>query len=370
MSDKQNIHPFAPTVTASREQLQAYVEGRSTPSEQHAIEVQLENDPFLRDALEGLQEPGAFAEFDQLVPPSIPTQRTGSLWVVAATIAVITGSVVAFSVTQEVSSGKNSTVAVVPSQGEPKNDVEPQLIAELEPLPPAEIAASVQLAETLQIGHQMNDLHAKAMEHVVDTREPIILDSMVAVDPVLKLDRVPDKPEPVRAKKASLQLIYLHDLKLVDPKELYTRMAMLDVSEQGVDASFSDADAKNAAKQNQRMMPYTPYMDAAMGKFVRNDHKGCLLDLQRVIDQYPDDVNALFYSGLCCYNLGLYQRAKRFLSRAATHTINVFDEEADWYHALTLKHTGEGEAARSSFLRIAEQNGFYADRARKELGHR
>lgn len=367
MSDKQNIYPFATTGTPTRAELQAYVEGRMTPHEQHALEVQMENDPFLNDAMEGLREQHAFTAMDQLTPPSSPAQRTGSLWVVAATLAMITASVIAFSGSPETAGKKNTQVASIAPSEETERISEQELVAELQPMQHAEIEALVQLAETLQIGHQKNDLHAKAMEHVVDVREPILLDTLVAVDPVLNLDREPAKPEPVHAKRTSLQLMYLHDLKLVDPKELYARAAMLAISEQGVDASFSDKDAQNAAQSNQRMMAYTPYMEVAMDKFAHNDHKGCLQDLQRVLDQYPNDVNALFYSGLCSYNLGSYNRAKRFLSRAATHTIDVFDEEADWYHALTLRHTGEEEAAKKAITRIAEQNGFYAERARKEL---
>ena len=343
------------------------MEGKLSPSEQHAIEVHLEHDPFLRDAVEGLHGSGAFVALDQLTPPSLPPQTTGSIWVVATTVVVITTSVLAFSGSPEVTGQNEVEIAAIPSTENTLVLTEPELHAELKPLEPEEIEALVQLAETLQIGHQKNDLHTKAMEHVADVREPILLDSIVAVDPVLKLDRIAVKPEPVHAKRSSLQLMYLHDLKLVDPKELYAHAAMLAISEQGVDASFSDKDAMNAAHRNQRIMPYTPYMETAMYKFAHNDHKGCLQDLQRALDQYPNDVNVLFYSGLCCYNLGSYQRAKRLLSAAATHSITVFDEEADWYLALTLDHTGDAEEAKAAMIRIAEQNGFYSERAKNEL---
>ena len=367
MSDKHAIHPIATTGTPTRSELQAYVEGTSTPSQQHAIEVHLEDDPFLRDAVEGLREVGAFAALDQLTPPSIAPQSTGSTWVVAATLVVLTASVVAFSGSSGTQEKNKVSAAANPPVERTVVGSGTELYTELDPLQPAEIAALVQLAETLQIGHQKNDLHTKAMEHVVDVREPSFVDSMIAVDPILNMDRVPVKPAPLHAKKTSLQLMYLHDLKLVDPKELYAHTAMLAITDQGVDARFSDNDARDAAQQNQRLMPYTEYMETAMNKFAHNDHKGCLQDLQRVLDQYPNDVNALFYSGLCCYNLGSYQRAKRLLFAAATHSITVFNEEADWYHALTLDHTGDAEEAKAAMIRIAEQNGFYSERAKKEL---
>jgi tetratricopeptide (TPR) repeat protein len=113
----------------------------------------------------------------------------------------------------------------------------------------------------------------------------------------------------------------------------------------------------------QRQMRYTPFMEEALSKFVRNDHKGCLEDLRFLMGQYPDDVNALFYAGLCCYNLGMNERAKEFLQRAATHPVSLFDEEATWYHALSLERLGDGDQARIEFARIAKAGGYYAERA-------
>ena len=97
-----------------------------------------------------------------------------------------------------------------------------------------------------------------------------------------------------------------------------------------------------------------------MARFGRNEHLGCLDDIRFLLTPYPDDVNALFYAGLCSYNLGLYKRARTFLHRAATHSVDVFDEEATWYHALTLEKLGDQQAAQESFARIAASGGFYA----------
>ena len=74
-------------------------------------------------------------------------------------------------------------------------------------------------------------------------------------------------------------------------------------------------------------------------------------------------MNALFYAGLCCYNLGLNDRAERLLDRAAKHTYQVFNEEADWYHALALDRLGRKDEARSAMVRIMQAKGFYAAHA-------
>ena len=70
---------------------------------------------------------------------------------------------------------------------------------------------------------------------------------------------------------------------------------------------------------------------------------------------------------MCDLELGNMQRARSRLHRAAKHEIDVFREEAEWYHALALFGVGEREKAMAEFDRIAVENGFYAERAREQL---
>lgn len=55
MPEKNNI-PNRRVSAIDEERLLAYVEGRMPPEEQHQLEVLLEADPFLNDAVEGLSE--------------------------------------------------------------------------------------------------------------------------------------------------------------------------------------------------------------------------------------------------------------------------------------------------------------------------
>ncbi|MCC6540686.1 MAG: hypothetical protein IT225_00545 [Flavobacteriales bacterium] len=132
----------------------------------------------------------------------------------------------------------------------------------------------------------------------------------------------------------------------------------------GVDARYPTGVEQQVARQQERHIAYLTYMDEALGKFVR---KGCLAELEHLLAQYPDDVNALFYAGLCSYNMGKSTRAERFLDRAARHRFHAFDEEADWYHALAMERSGEQGSAQAAFARIAAGNGFYAARAQEHV---
>jgi hypothetical protein len=107
-------------------------------------------------------------------------------------------------------------------------------------------------------------------------------------------------------------------------------------------------------------------MDEALSGIVQGDHKRTLNDLRFLLRQYPDDVNALFYAGLCSYSLGLPERAEGYFRRVMAHPVDSFDEEAAWYNALSVMQRSPGEA-RPLLEGIATDGGFYADRARQRL---
>ena len=86
---------FSPRGALTADQLKAYAEGRLSASEQHEVELQAENDPLVREALDGLMQPSAIEglkELEQARPPG----GTGSsiAWIAGAVvIALIIGSV-------------------------------------------------------------------------------------------------------------------------------------------------------------------------------------------------------------------------------------------------------------------------------------
>lgn len=229
------------------------------------------------------------------------------------------------------------------------------------PLENAEIAAAQEQPAELRIGHEPSALHTSAVAQAVEREHGI--DRVDPRKPVLNPVAPTADAKPIRITKTSRQLLFLHDLKVVAPQELYASDPLMLLADAHVAARYHDDRAQDSLSKETLTLAYTRFMEDALGRFVRNDHKGCLDDLRFLLDQYPDDVNALFYGGLCAYNLGLYDRADKLLQRAATHPVDAFDEEAAWYHALTLERFGQAEAAKEEFSRIASQDGFYAKQA-------
>jgi len=363
MTTGTNPRPFGTGSPPNRETLLAYAEGRTAPEEQHVVEAALESDPLLCEAMEGLAGPGAVAGLAGLERhrPQGAARRGGRPFLGGVVLGAVLLSAVWLAVSTLVEPGRTAdgSPAVI-EQGEA-----PASLAET-PLEPEEIATSVEQPESLRIGHRPDERHALAM------REPVRVAREPGAQRISDRARTlphgePPVARPARGGRVSRQLHYLHDLAVVHPKELYGQVPEVPIEERHVPASYADRPAQRSVRDGRRTMAYLPFLDEALGKFARHDHKGCLEDLRFLLEQYPDDVNALFYAGLCSYNLGLYARARGFLHRAATHAVDTFDEEAAWYHALTLDRLGEHEAAQEAFARIAAREGFYAERAERRM---
>lgn len=353
-------HPFAPRRPLTREELQAYAEGRLPAERMHDAEAALEADALARDAAEGLRLPGA-AQGLAALDAKRPKGAKGSWrwWWGGAAVAFIAAAWLLWPPAEE---------KAVTDAAPPIPEVMPA-----EPLSMAEIQAASEQPESLRIGHEAIALHRQPapVKHKMGAAAPVDRDA--GIEPLapregqVRPEAPPAKPLVLRKAKSSRQLVFLHDLKLVHPKELYTADPVLALADAGVSARYADATTQQRAGGEVRMMAYLDFMDGALQRFAGNDHKGCLDDLRFVLGQYPDDVNALFYAGLCCHNLGLHARARALLQRAAVHPVDVFDEEAAWYHALTLEKLGERDAAREAFERIAAGGGFYAEQAVRRL---
>jgi hypothetical protein len=359
--------PFASVAAPSTEQLEAYLAGRLSGTEAHAIERALEEDALLREAVEGLREPGAsdgLKHLDMHRPKGPRPTGPGPLLIVGAIagMALIAGI---WLVVSPLLDNSGSDVASTATE-EKSRDQEVQAVTTAHlPGYATEIATAVEQPESLRIDHVDVVRNAPDREVARPVERETGVQPIASTrpgEPVVE----PVRTRPARAARASRQLLYLHDLKLVHPKELYSAIPDIDPAKLGVPAQYPDRSNVQRGTEEQRLQAYAAFMDGALAKFARNDHKGCLDDLRYLLEQYPDDVNALFYAGLCSHNLALYGRARNYLHRAATHNFDTFYEEAVWYHALTLERMGEVDAAQEAYARIVAEDGFYADRARSQ----
>lgn len=358
------------TPPPSREHLLRYLRGDLPPAEQHALERRLEEDPLLRDAVEGLSAPGAAAAAAALRSPFAPASPRWPARVLGGGLVV----------------GVIAVTTWIFTRPEPKpQDVRALLDADALPTAPntdsvlrvvhEEIAqAAAARPEVPQAAPATTAAPARVAERFerVDTAlAPVVRDTLARVTPAAPGAVRPSDPEPsivpVHPPKPSRRLVYLYNLKLVHPKELYG-----DHPPQLIPAGVS-ADRENARSPGGAEPPvnvsYLDFMDRAMEAVSKGRAAAALDDLYFLLGQYPDDVNAQFYAGLCCYELGLYPRAQQLMGRAASNRVDTFNEEAAWYGALATEGMSGRAAAHEAYARIAEQQGFYAKQAQARLGH-
>lgn len=355
--------PFLPGPPPTREQLERYVQGDLSATEQHAVELHLEADPLLREAAEGLQRPGALSGWRDLAKAGRGGQRG---WMMRTIVAGV--SIIALG-TYFILRGTTSPASVAPQHVAP-----PRTDAGTERIPAL-------VESTLQV------VHAELDRVKADTETAVTIPTQERFQRALPLDRREGEggveridaqavtlerplgsttPVPARGKVPSRHTVFLHDLKLVDPVELYGDGGG-DLSSPGVPANvdLSRTETHPAPRTVQR---YMDFMDGALGAVAHGDDRRALDDLYFLLAQYPNDVNAQFYAGLVSYRLGLYPRAIRLLQAAASNPIDNFREEANWYAALSTLRKDGPKAARPALERIAGAGGFYAGQAEAALG--
>ncbi len=347
-------HPFAHQ-PPTQEELRAYAEGRLDQAAQRAVEGALEADPLLRDAVEGLRTPGALSAWDQAPPAAPPTSSARWPWVAGGAVLIALSAVLLWP--SEADVPPTVVTTTTPAEPAPRTVLLPELVVSAQ-----ELAVAEDLPKAEQRGHGPNDLHLADATPVAREEAPERLAERIPDSALLQPDM---HAAPLHTARPAPRLLYLNDLKLAHPDELYGSAPLLPAPPQGVDASHADRNAQQQALGNERFSTYEAFMSEALAHFTAGRHKACLHELQYLLRQYPDDVNALFYSGLCCFNLGLYDKALVRFDRTLTQPSVAFVEEAQWYRALTLQRAGRSEEARSALQRIADGSGFYAAQAAK-----
>lgn len=350
---------FATRTPLTPERLEAYIQGRLTPAEQHEVELLLEESPLHAEAVEGLKAvPGAsLADLARRRPPAGGVR----MWVVVAGTLVVGG--VAIAVISGDTEKNASRVGTPVPEAEGTHTTAPDATAQI---PLAEITAARDLPESLQIGHTVPRAHA-----ALDTVVRMTVETPIAMEPrsvpVTTTEGAHANAPTTPARKDSRRLIFLRGFKLVDPEELHSGDSWLHVLPNGTPADLDGHDDPQRSITEERDTPYLGFMDHALQLFDGGRNKAALAEFQQVLAQYPDDVNAQFYAGLCCFNLGLFQRAKPLFLSAAHHPVGTFHEEALWYHALAVEQADGPANAELLFERIVAQGGFYAEQASRRI---
>lgn len=101
----------------------------------------------------------------------------------------------------------------------------------------------------------------------------------------------------------------------------------------------------------------------AMQKFNNKDYESALNLLQEVISIDQNNTVGHFYSGVSLQELGKYKNAIEEYQVVVIDKDNLFIEQAEWYIGLCYLQTNEDQKAIKQFNKIADNSGFYQQKA-------
>ncbi len=192
--------------------------------------------------------------------------------------------------------------------------------------------------------------------------------------PELVLEPLPpvieQKPVVVSKQKIAKE-IYLQDLKAIDYSQ-YRSKPTVQIEQIIITGIPADQENKDDIVPEEPQMklvniPYMDYLDKSLSYTNRGKWKQALSRFNEIIQNYPDDVNARFYSGWCYYNLGQYNDACINFSACLQLEFSNFNDEAEWYLAESRLANGDKNSAKELFVKIRNQKGFYSKQAEKVL---
>ncbi len=164
----------------------------------------------------------------------------------------------------------------------------------------------------------------------------------------------------------STETIYLYDLLVIDYRKFNRENEKISYKRydlSGTPASREGQERPSELIETEVKIPYHNYLSKSMSFFSGSRFKQALNRYLLILEQYPDDLNALFYGGLSYYNLGKYDKSINFFDQILESELTTFQEEALWYKAKSLIKQKENRAAEAILDEIISQGGFYTQDA-------
>lgn len=165
--------------------------------------------------------------------------------------------------------------------------------------------------------------------------------------------------------------IYIYDLKITEYQTLYFKnQQSYTIERNGLDAEYENVNTYlQSKKEMTSLLPYTLdlLVKDALKYFNNGQYKKAAILFKELLMYNANDVNALFYSGLCNYYLENPSITVEKMNALLINKNNVFHQEAEWYMALAYLKLGENEQAISLLLKINTKKGFYAKSAADKL---
>jgi hypothetical protein len=337
--------------------LKRYYDGRMSGAEKNALEQMALDDPFLKDAMDGFEaNPGSFDAFYKNHAARHQKFSVGYFIVGGLLTVGLVASLIISTLSGPEQPGQGAMITPADSALITREvDVIPVAIDSLQVIAEADEVNAEEIV-TNKTGIQKTITYPD-----VEGERPIVIEEDVVVD-----DAYAIADERNFNLAAYVPATYLSDLFVVDYRRIkrenqlelirYTKYELT-----GTSAEFeNELTNENDLVEKEVEVPYFEYLGKSMERFAAGDYKKALTNYNVILEQYKEDLNALFYGGLCYYNLQKYDKALHYFDLILTQQLNAFKEEAAWYKAKSLIKLER----RSEAIRVLEDiiagGGFYS----------
>ncbi len=193
---------------------------------------------------------------------------------------------------------------------------------------------------------------------------PIEKINVCLIEPNVKMNTV------IKTEFFNADVIYIYDLKVTEYKNFYFKCGNLQFEDKSGTPSFRE-NKKNQNNFIESDITQTIAADIVFRHGLEYFNKGkysqAINEFELLLDFIPADVNSLFYSGVCFYQIGKYANAVKNLEAVLKNENNVFHPEAKWNLALVNLKLGNKLKAKELLNEIVFEKGFYSKKASEKL---
>jgi tetratricopeptide (TPR) repeat protein len=342
--------------------IERYFSGDLSAAEKNALEKKAMDDPILYEAMEGFEEnPQGLERFKKINSSS---QKTTKFSFASRTISVLIVAVCAYLVSIYLYEPRQST-------GIEETTPEPILeLVEVDVIPDA-IDTFIIVEEKEQIALSEIVKNKKIIEEDNPVKSADLEDELIVIDEHDESDINYELEEEYGEKGFTeyAPSVYIDELYVVDYRKLNRKRKEINYIKyefSGLSAEFESEDSQSKTEliEKEVKIPYTEYLRVSMEYFSNRKFKKALNRYTTILEQYPSDLNALFYGGLCYYNMSKFEEAIAYfelgLSIEKSANFLAFRQEIKWYTAKSLIKLNRINKAKSILDEIIAEGLFYS----------
>ena len=166
---------------------------------------------------------------------------------------------------------------------------------------------------------------------------------------------------------------YINDLKTYDYENIYQREheETWYNPNLGVSAEYAHSTDvvtyENQPDSRTVWKTYEEILFNALSDYRRHKYDKALISLNLLLEDYPSDINGLFYKGLCLYYTRQYKKSIQYMVSVTADVNPTFDQEAEWFVVRAYIELGQLGTAKEQLISIIDFDGFYKNQAKKKL---